>query len=439
MNNPMLVNCSLENKSLDALWGDSRLKVSIITAVFPPEPVVSSLTSASLADELIRQKLGVTVITNLPNRPAGKLYTGYKRVLLTAEDNPRGFRLLRCFSFLSSESSLLSRWLENISFGLTSSLALLFSSRQDVVYANTWPIFATGLTCLVCKIRSVPIVLHVKDMYPESLLTQGRLKPGQGLYKLLLLIDRWIAGQASAIIVLSEGFAGGYTQVRRIAPSKVHVIPDWMDSGSVVVLGKNDYRQEIGVSGDAFVLVYGGNIGVAAGVETLIDALNKVKTNREIVLVIAGSGSQLAACRKLAAGITNVRIMFHTPWASDETSKVLAAADVLVLPTRGTQSLASVPSKMLSYLLAARPVLAAVLPESDTARVIDKAACGWVVPPDSSDLLARKIEELAGLPEQLLAKMGFAGRQYALQNFTAETCLPKVIGIIEKAAQESAR
>jgi colanic acid biosynthesis glycosyl transferase WcaI len=410
------------------------LKACIITAVFPPEPVISAQTSAQVTEALQKQNYAVTVITNFPNRPAGRIYDGYKRVLFATEDNPSGFRLVRCFSFISRESSLISRWLENISFGLTSSLALLFSPRPDIAYLNTWPIFATGFTCLVCKIRTVPIVIHVQDMYPESLATQGRLMPSRWLYKLLLLIDRWIARQASALIVLSGSFARGYTQMRRIAPSKVHIIAGWIDTGSVVMLGKNDYRQKIGVSGKAFVIVYGGNVGMAAGVETVIGALSMVNANREIVLIIAGSGSQLAACQKLAAGITNVRIIFHTPWASDETSRVLAAADVLILPTRGTQSLASVPSKLLSYLFAARPVLAVICPESDTAKMIEKAGCGWIIPPDNTDLLTRKIEELAGLPEELLEKKGFAGRKFALDNFTTETCLPRVIEIIEKAA-----
>ena len=190
-------------------------------------------------------------------------------------------------------------------------------------------------------------------------------------------------------------------------------------------------------SATAFVLVYGGNVGVAAGVETVIAAMRLVKTGRETVLVIAGSGSQLAACRKLAQGMDGmpeVRVLFHSPWAAEETSQVLAAADVLVLPTRGTQSLASIPSKLLAYLLAARPVLALVLPESDTAGVIEAAGCGWVVPPDDPERLAGKIAELAGLPEQLLEQMGAAGREYALQHFSAETCLPKVIEIIQNAA-----
>ena len=134
-------------------------------------------------------------------------------------------------------------------------------------------------------------------------------------------------------------------------------------------------------------------------------------------------------------GIKNVRIIFHTPWAYEDTSKVLAAADVLVLPTKGEQSLASVPSKLLSYLLASKPILAMVLPESVSADVIEKAACGWIVSPNNIDLLAKKVDKLASLPEQLLDKMGYAGRQYALQNFTTESCLPKVIEIIKNATQ----
>ena len=54
----------------------------------------------------------------------------------------------------------------------------------------------------------------------------------------------------------------------------------------------------------------------------------------------------------------------------------------MILPTRGQQSLASVPSKLIAYMLAARPVIALALPHSDLAQVIEESHCGWVVPPD---------------------------------------------------------
>jgi glycosyltransferase involved in cell wall biosynthesis len=410
------------------------MRVAIVSAVYPPEPVISARTSGEIAQNLTLDSHSILVLAPYPNRPQGRIYPSYHRNLFSRETAPEGYSIIRLFSFFSPYSTLFSRLLENISFGITSSWALFFSPRPDVVYSNSWPVFATGFICLVCQIRKIPLILSIQDMYPESMVLQGRLQPDHWLFKLLLLIDRWIARRASALIVISNSFAEGYIQLRQIHPSKVHVIPNWIDAALVVPLDKNAYRQERGISPGAFVFVYGGNVGMAAGVETVIDAIRKVNSNHEIILVITGSGSQLAACQKLAAGITNVRILFHSPWASEDTSKVLAAADILVLPTRGKQSLASVPSKLLSYMLAARPILAIVLPESETAQVIQTVNCGWIVPPDKIDMLATKVEEITDIPMHMLKKMGSAGRQYALRNFTTEICLPKVIEVIKNTA-----
>ncbi len=408
------------------------MKIVIISAVFPPEPIVSAKTSYSLAVGLVHRKHLVSVITNFPNRPAGKIYKGYKRSLYSTENNTAEFRLVRCFSFLSKDSSSLSRMMENISFGLTSSLYLLFCQRPDAVYSNSWPVFATGLTCLVCNVRQIPLVINVQDMYPESLAIQGRIQQYQWLYRFLFSIDKWIAKHAKEVIVLSKSFAQIYIRTRQVDSEKIHIIPNWVDQDSVTQMKKGDYRNEKGIPLDAFVIVYGGNIGKAAGVETIIKAMARLNNNKNIFLVIAGSGSELSTCQKLASNIKNVCIVFHNPWEPEETSKVLAAADVLILPTQGTQSLASVPSKLLSYMLAARPVFAIVLPESDTAQVINDAGCGWVVSPDNVNQLAEKIKELSTTPLNVLEKMGLLGRAYALNNFTTEVSLPKIIEIINK-------
>jgi glycosyltransferase involved in cell wall biosynthesis len=217
----------------------------------------------------------------------------------------------------------------------------------------------------------------------------------------------------------------------------VHVIADWVDAGSVTLPGKNVYRQEAGISPEAFVVVYGGNIGMAAGVETVLDAMRLVQIDREVVLVIAGSGSQLAACQKKAEDLTQIRTLFHSPWAREDTSKVLASADILVLPTRGRQSLVSVPSKLIAYMLSERPVLAAVLDLSETAQIIHSARCGWIVPPDDSRAMAEAVQAAMQLPAEKKLQMGSSGRTYALTHFTTEKCLPEVLQIIYRAASDS--
>lgn len=411
------------------------MKITIVSAVYPPEPITSAITSYNLAVELTQRNHHVCVITNFPSRSVGKRYQGEKRSLYSVKNDPVGFRVVRCFSFISRKSSMLSRWIENISFGLTTNLSLLFSPRPDIVYSNTWPVFATGLVCLVCKIRHIPLVLSIQDMYPESLVTQGRLKPNQWLYIFLLSIDRWITRQAAELIVLSDQFAQRYIQTRHMDPAKMHTIANWIDQNSIILMNKNDNRKEMGISEEAFVIVYGGTIGKAAGVDTIIEAMDKLNTKKEIILLIAGSGSELPNCQKLSANIKNAKVVFHTPWKPEETSSVLATADVLILPTQGTQSLVSVPSKLLSYLLAAKPVLAMVLPESETAHVIEIAGCGWVIPPDNVNLLVEKIKEVVRIPLTGLEEMGLSGREYALKNFAAETSLPKIVEIIEKVHQ----
>ncbi len=113
-------------------------------------------------------------------------------------------------------------------------------------------------------------------------------------------------------------------------------------------------------------------------------------------LLIAGEGSQLNACKKMVILKGINRIKFYSPWPADETSAVLSAADCLLLPTQGQQSLASVPSKMISYLFAAKPIVALSLYHSETAQIIKKAGCGLVLPPAAPKQLANALVKLSG-------------------------------------------
>jgi len=412
-----------------------KMNVTILTPIFPPEQVISAKTSYQIATEMQKRGHQVLVLTAFPSRPSGNLFPGYSRTLYNNKIQSTGYKLVRCFSYFSKHSSIISRTLENLSFGFTSGLFFLFSPPTDVIYVNTWPIFAQGIISLVAHLKRVPIVLSVQDLYPESLSSQGRIQMGGLVYRFIIAIDRYIARGCKSIILISDRFARSYMDLRGIPPEKINVIPNWIESRLVQQIPKEKYRLKCSIPKNVFVLVYGGNIGRAAGVENIIEALESVKSDREIVMIVAGSGTNLEACRVLAKNLSKRRVIFHSPWFEEETSEVLGAADILVLPTSGDQSLASVPSKMITYMLAARPILAVVHGASDTADLIGKTGCGWVVPPDSPEQLARKIEEVSKISNVRLAKMGQSGREYALQNFSSEICLPKVIDIILTVAK----
>ncbi len=306
-----------------------------------------------------------------------------------------------------------------------------------MIYSNSWPIFATGIVAMVARLRRTPLVLRVQDVYPESLGSQRRVTARGWAFRILRQCDQMIARSSAQLLVISPVFQRLYVYDRGIPENKVHVIPNWssddlLDADSSAAL---TFRRKLGIPGDAFVAVYAGNVGMASNAEMLVDAFSKLKNQTQIYLVIAGDGSQLGICRELARRQKLDRVILHTPWEEEETSTVLRMADVLLLPTRGMQSLYSIPSKLITYLLSGRAVIAAVLPESDTARAILASGAGWIVTPDSVNSMVEAIVAASKQSSECLRQRGSAGREYALKNLTHESNLPRVVEILEKAAR----
>lgn len=411
------------------------MRILIVSPVYPPEPVVSSQTASQIAWALANYGHSVTVMTAFPNRPDGKLYPGYKRILFQQQVELNKIEIIRCFSFFSPTSSLLSRFLENISFGLSVFLLLLFSRRADIVYGNTWPIFAQGLLMMACKLRRMPLVLSVQDLYPESLFVQKRgFEKTSRSYAFLHWLDALITRNCAGLIVISEQFKETYVHDRQIPENRITVVPNWInDSQKVEASTGDDIRKKHNIPAGAFLTVYGGNIGAAAGVETLINSYRYLAENH--YLLTAGGGSHLNECQKLGAEVSPTRIIFYSPWPVEQTSPTYQAGDILVLPTFGRQSLVSLPSKMLGYMLAGKPIIALAYPESELAKLISLAGCGWVVPPDEPEKLANKIEQVSKMKVAERTAYGLSGQNYLLKHMTAEVCLPKICNVLGSAAQ----
>jgi len=410
------------------------MRALLVSCVFPPEPMTSASTSHALAQELARRGHDVTVIAPYPNRPGGRVYPGFRRRWFGCSRESGCVRVIRCFSTTSRTSSLASRLFENVTFGLSCGLAMAVLRRPDVIYLNTWPIFASGIAALVAMFRRIPMVVSVQDIYPESLVSLGRLRQESILSRLLRLVDVRIARLASDVIVISRRLERIYSSDRGIPAEKLHLIANWRrreePSGAE---NTRLCRKEWRIRPGAFLFLFAGNVAAACGVEGVIETISSLPAEPPIRLVVAGSGSALEKCRNVAIRENCERTVFSGPFAAQETLPILSAADVLILPTQGDQSLVSMPSKLISYMLAARPVLAVARAESDLANIIRESGCGWVVEPGDSEQLAKRMRAAALMDRPELARMGLLGRKYALAHFSTEACLPEAIGVMEKA------
>lgn len=408
------------------------MKVCIVSCVFPPEPLVSAQTSMQIAEELVSLGHQVRVLAPMPSRPWGHDYSQYEGGLSPDQGSRENFEVYRCFSFFSSVSTLFSRFLENISFGVSVFFMLLVLPRVDVVYGNTWPIFAQGLLMLACRLRGIPLVLSVQDLYPESLLAQKRgIEKNSWMFSLLRWLDLQTARNCAGLIVISETFKDVYVHDRGISADKIAVIPNWIDDSQITIDPlRDEIRKMHNVPTDAFLVIYGGNIGTAAGVEMIIDAFQHLNCDEDIYLLLAGAGNSLPNCLALIQKHQLTRVKVHSPWHTSETYALLSAADLCILPTQGEQSLVSVPSKLLSYMLAGRCILALASSQSETARVITDSQSGWVISVSDSTSLANYIGIISKLPPDERNRRGEAGGNFVHKHFSSSKNLPKVVGIL---------
>lgn len=417
-----------------------QMRVLLVSSVFPPESVTSASTSYSLAKYLRGKGHDVTVLTSYPSRPGGRIFSGFRRRMFGLDRSFCDLKVVRCFSTNSRTSTLLSRFSENLSFGLFAGLAAICVPRPDVFYVNAWPIFASSIITLIARLRSVPVILSIKDVYPESLVSLGRLPSRSRVSRILRFIDTLAARGAHTLIVVSQRMASIYLTDRGIPESRMRVIPDWNEVAALPAIDLSEcYRASAGISQDAFLFLFAGNVAAATGIEAVIPIFASEAGRSRARLLIVGSGGALAACQDRARALNVDAVAFGGEFAAAETSTILRAANVLLLPTLGDQSLVSMPSKLVSYMLSARPILAVARPNSDLAQVIQEAGCGWVVDTDAPEALARQIAAIVGMERLLLMQMGALGREYALRQFASEVCLPKVVDLLEHAANVTPR
>jgi glycosyltransferase involved in cell wall biosynthesis len=410
------------------------MKVALVSCVFPPEPLTSASTSHSLALELAKRGHRVSVITSYPSRPEGKLYPGFRRRLMNRFEGENGIEIIRCFSTTSRASTLLSRLAENLSFGLCSGLALARIERPDAVYINSWPIFAGGIACLIARARRIPFVLSIQDVYPESLIALKSLNPKNALARWLRWIDASMARMAFSVVVISASAEETYLRDRGVSRERVQRIPNWRTTEDQPTQDTARAQRKVwGIEPGAFLVVFAGNVTAACGIEGVIEAVAKVGEGLGIRMMVAGSGSALESCRGVTERLKSRSVDFGGTFQASETLTILGAGDILILPTQGDQSLVSMPSKLISYMMSGRPVLAIARRESDIARAVMEAGCGWVVEPGDPAALQRQLEMAAGIERSELTRMGALGREYVLAHFSTEACLPKLAALMEKA------
>lgn len=408
------------SSAIDALMTATAPHIVIISAVYPPEPVVSARMSHDLANCLTEQGCRVTVICPQPSRPLHADYRAYANAAATIVSQEGGVTVVRLPSFSAPVSGLLLRLRESWSFGscVCRYLSRELPQKPDVLYANAWPLAAQALIARYASKHDIPLVLQIMDMYPESLLNKLPVMLGSIIAPALTRFDNWIVRQSSSLVVISENMRRVFSDVRGIPAAKMETVNIWQDESLFLPLpeGKDAFVCYT-IPSSRFTFLYLGNIGPVAGVDLLIRAFCRASLPSAQLLIV-GDGADKPACQQLVSSMGLANVIFISDPDATHVPKLQSMADVCLLPVKRGAAMSSIPSKLAAYMFSAKPVLATVDSESDTARIIRQTNCGWVGEPENEAWLAEKMREVAALPRENLQLLGEYGQHYGLVHFS---------------------
>lgn len=397
-----------------------RKRILIVSAVFPPEPVVSARSAGDFYSYLKAKGHEVTVLCPQPSRYSGNW--------TPKNDTADIFRLN---SYTCKEYSILGRLRESWSFGRKVSDYIRSSPRQyDVCYLISWPVFGSYYSAKAAQRYGIKVVHHIQDVYPEALAT----KLGGWKYKLafrLLLPFEKKATQASDVsLLLTEKLKEEFCKNRKISAEKVEIFPNWLDETDFIkVYSKEDVCKQYGIPEDRFTFMYFGNIGPLAGVETVLHAFGKGGFHN-CQLIIAGEGSQKKNCLEIVQREGMKNVLFISEPDANKVGMVQSVADVLILPMKAGPGSTSVPSKLMAYMLSGKPVLASVDRDSEVADEVCKADCGIVVLPENSEEMKTGMECFISTPLQEMKRWGENARQYGLNRYSKAKALERLEKIL---------
>ena len=291
------------------------MHVLYLSHYFSPENNAPAARVHAMGREWVRAGHQVTVLTCAPNHPLGELYPGYRN-RPWQEEWIDGIRTIRVWTYLAANRGTVRRSLNFLSYLASASLAAPFVHRPDVVIATS-PQFFAGLAGVpAAAVHRAPFVLEIRDLWPESITTVGALERGLAV-RALERLERWLYGRADRIVAVGEGYKDQLV-ARGVPAAKIDIVTNGVDTELFVPADADPaVRERLGIAPDAFVVIFAGTLGMAAGLEVVLRAAARLRDQGrgDVVFVLVGDGAERAGLERAAreAGLDAVRFTGMVP------------------------------------------------------------------------------------------------------------------------------
>lgn len=426
------------------------MKILYVSQYFPPEMGAPAARAAELAKHWRSSGHEVSVLTGFPNHPTGvvppewrprlRRLMWHERIPVNTPDAGNGrsptseaaFDVFRTWLWPLPNRKAHERMRNYASFCGSAAIRGLTLPRPDVVIATSPQLLVPLAGWWLTFARKLPFVFEVRDLWPESLTAVGLGDENSLLHRSLATLAGFLYEHANLIVVVTPAFREYLIQHWRIPEEKIAVVENGVEADLFSPQPESEnsaLRRELRAE-SKFLVCYVGTMGMAHGLETLLDAADELlRVRPEVLFLLVGEGAEKARIKSLAEsrGLTNVRFLDQQP--RERIPAFISASNACLVLLKKTDVFKTViPTKMLEFMSCARPVIVGV--DGQARQIVEQAYAGVVIEPENARSLTRAIIQLAD-SGTLGQDLGRNGREYILKNFSRGKTAQTYIEILD--------
>lgn len=410
-----------------------RLKILFVSYFCPPEVSAPASRVFENASRLAAMGHSVTILTGLPNHPLGRIFGGYRRRLYQSE-SMAGVRVVRVRSWIAPNTTAVNRLKSQLSLMVAQVLGGVLVGRVDVVVGTSPPLFQALAGWVIAVFKRCPFVFEVRDLWPENMVAVGAIKNGLQI-RVLATLERFLFRRARRLIVVTHGFADYYVE-KGVPVDRIAIVTNGVDLQEYEPAPYPlEIARSLGVDGK-FVAGYLGTVGINHGLQTILDAAERLRARADVAIVVVGDGAERASLEAEAArrGLRNVQFLGERTRAEMPAYHALCDT-VMVLLKRAPYFRRVLPSKIFVCMGFERPIILGV--DGEARGIVEEAGAGLFVEPENPTAVAEAILTLREMKSTgTLSGMGRAGRKYVGQRFDRNALARQLDAVLRAAVEQ---
>lgn len=409
------------------------MKLLLLTPYFNPEQMASTHLDNNRYEAFAEAGIKMELYTPMPTRGISEAvraeYKNRKR-----EESYHDMMSVYRFSMHGERKNPILRALRYIFCSIKQFYYGTKAKDIDLIYLVSTPPIQGFLGGILKKIKKVPFVYNLQDIFPDSLVGTGLARKKGLIWQVGRVIEDFTYKHADKIIVISEDFKRNI-MAKGVPEEKIVVIYNWVDQNAVKNIDRKDNKlfDKYYLDRNKFYITYSGNIGLTQNMNLLLDVAKGLEDIEKIHFVLIGEGAYKEQVKEIITrnNIKNVTLLPFQPY--EDISHVFSLGDVGIIISKPGVGENSVPSKTWSIMSASRPVLAN-FDENEIKTILSENECGVFTKAGDKQAFTDAILELYRNRE-LCRKYGENGRKFVMENLTREIGTQKYIDVIKSVVK----